>query len=207
MKRLLAPGIQQVRLHWPAYVILNAAFYGLILAGMAVAFLQPEAQRSITRTIVQGFSSGPLSYARDAYQSGDVLAAAGITFAVNSLLGSFATLTLPSLFIPFAGSVIGLLRALVLGVALAPTSPEIARAMIPHSLVVIVEGQAYVLAMLGVHALWSSALGSLKDGPSGFGRGYAAGLRANLSIYALILVLLAASAVYEAVEVIFLVAR
>lgn len=205
LARIFGPGIGEIRRHWPAYVILNAGFYGLILAGFVYAFINPEAQRQLMASVVQTFSSGPLSYARDAYLSRNVAAAAGITFAVNTLLGSFASLTLPSLLVPFAGSVIGLLRALVLGVTLAPSSPELARAMIPHSLVLIVEGQGYVLAMLGVHVLWTSAFSGARSGLEGLARGYVAGLRANAALYVLIAATLAVSAVYEAFEVIYLV--
>ncbi len=205
MRKLFGPAASQIRKHWSAYVILNAGFYGLIVAGFVYAFLRPEAQQLLVRSVVQSFSSGPLSLARDAYLSRDVPAAAAITFGVNTLLGSFASLTLPSLLIPFWGSVLGLLRGLVLGVTLAPSSPELARAMIPHSLVILVEGQGYVLAMFGVHVLWASAFGGSRNGFSGFARGYVAGLRANVDIYVLIIALLAISAIYEAVEVIYLV--
>lgn len=205
LARIFGPGIAEIRSHWPAYVMLNAGFYGLIIAGFVYAFIHPEAQRQLVASVLQSFSSGPLSYARDAYLSRNVPAAAAITFAVNTALGSFATLTLPSLLVPFAGSVIGLLRALVLGVTLAPSSPELARAMIPHSLVLILEGQGYVLAMLGVHVLWTSAFSGARDGLAGLVSGYRSGLRATISIYILIVAILAVAAVYEALEVIYLV--
>ncbi|HEX2986814.1 MAG TPA: hypothetical protein VHS06_01395 [Chloroflexota bacterium] len=207
MTRLFSPGLAQIKQHWSAYVILNICFYGLILAGSTYAFLRPDIQRQLMASVIQGFSSGLLAYARDAYLSRDVAAAAAITFGVNTFIGSFATLTLPSLFIPFFGSFLGLLRGLVLGVTLAPSSPELARAMVPHLPVIIVEGQGYVLAMLGVHILWTSAFSAPGGGISGFVRGYRAGLRANLAIYALIVAVLAVAAVYEAIELIYIVAR
>lgn len=207
MRRFFAPGVAQIRAHWPAYVFLNAGFYGLIGAGFAYAFANPEIQQQLMQSVVRSFSAGPLSYARDAYLSGNVASAAVITFAVNTFLGSFATLTLPSLLIPFWGSMFGLLRGLVLGVTLAPSTPELARAMIPHSLVIILEGQGYVLAMFGVHVLWSSAFGGISRGFSGIASGYVAGLRANLSIYVLIVTLLAVAAIYEAFEIIYIVGR
>ena len=188
-----------------AYLLINTAFYGLVVLGSVYAFLQPGVQRQMVQMIVEGFGAPPLSLARDAYTSGNVASAALITFLVNGILGSMMALTLPSLFIPFFGAFIGFYRALLWGVALAPTSPELARAMIPHSLTLVLEGQGYILAMLGVHILWTSTLGGLRLGMSGAVSCYLAGLRANLNIYRLVLLVLAVAAVYEAFEVIYLV--
>lgn len=196
-----------IRRHLRAYVALNGAFYGLVLPGTLLAFVEPEAQAALTRAILEGFSAPPLSVARDAYQSGNVPAAALVTFLVNSIFGAFATLTLPSLVIPYCGVVIGLYRAAIWGVALAPTTPELASAMVPHSLTLLLEGQGYILAMLGVHILWASVLAGLRNSSIGLSAGYRSGLRATWDLYRLVLLVLAVAAVYEAIEVIYLVAR
>lgn len=205
MRRLFQPGIQLIRQHLSTYVIINVSFYGLVVLGAAYAFIDPPAQQALTRSILQSFSSGPMGAAKDAYLSGNVASAALMTFLVNTFLGSMLALTVPSMLMPFAGTFIGLLRALLWGVALAPSSPELARAMVPHSLVLVLEGQGYILAMFGVHVLWASALDGMKRGLRGLAWGYLAGLRRNLYIYALVVVILAVSAVYEAFEVIYLV--
>ncbi len=205
MNQLFRPGLQLIRQHFATYVIINVAFYGLVVLGAVYAFVDPRAQQSLTQSILQSFNSGPMSVAREAYLSGNVASAALVTFLVNTFLGSALALTVPSMVIPFAGTFIGLFRALLWGVALAPSSPELARAMVPHSLVLLLEGQGYILAMLGVHVLWTSAFGNIERGLQGFARGYLAGLRRNVSIYLLVAVILAISAVYEAFEVIYLV--
>ena len=105
------------------------------------------------------------------------MSAALITFLVNTVLGSFVALTIPSLLIPFAGFAIGVYRALILGIALAPSTPELAAAMIPHSLTILLEGQGYVLAMFGSYLLWARALRSRHYGYPGFQAGYMAGLK------------------------------
>lgn len=199
------PILEPVRRHWRAYLIINIGYYGLVLLGTAYAFMRPQAQIELIGAIVDGFSAPPLSIARDAYLSGDVASAALVTFLVNSLLGAFAAITLPSLVIPFAGTFVGFYRALLWGVALAPTTPELARAMVPHSLTLVLEGQGYILAMLGVHVLWVSALPGLRSGISGFLSGYLAGLRRNLPIFTLVALVLAVAAIYEALELIYIV--
>ncbi len=197
--------LKLIRRHQRTYLLLNGAFYGLVGLGTLYAFSHPEAQAALTRAILEGFAAPPLSIARDAYLSKNVLEAALVTFLVNTLLGSFATITVPSLLIPFVGVVIGLYRALIWGVALAPTTPELARAMIPHSLTLLLEGQGYILAMFAVHVLWVSAFDGLRQEDRGFLTGYLAGLRSTLTTYRLVVLVLAVAAVYEAFEVIYLV--
>ncbi|MHB0869973.1 MAG: hypothetical protein ACYC5J_11020 [Chloroflexota bacterium] len=203
---MVAP-LMLIRRHLKAYLLLNGTFYSLVVLGTLFAFAIPEAQAALTRAILEGFNAPPLSLARDAYQSKNVPAAALVTFLVNSVFGSFLTLTVPSLLIPYAGVAIGLYRAAIWGVALAPTSPELARAMVPHSLTLLLEGQGYILAMFGVHILWASVLAGLRKELPGLGAGYLAGLRGYWVLYRLILLVLAVAAIYEALEVIYLVAR
>jgi len=193
--------------HRAAYLAANFGFYGLMILGFALAFAYPDLQRQLIGTILQGFESGPLSIARDAYLSGNVPAAALITFLVNTVLGAFVALTIPSLLIPFAGFGIGVYRALFLGIALAPTTPEMAMAMIPHSLTILLEGQGYVLAMFGSYLLWARALRSRHYGYPDFKAGYWSGLKANARLYLLIVIILAVAAVYEALEIIYIVGR
>lgn len=197
--------VRLVQRHGKAYLAINIVFYGLVALGTAYSFANPQLQRELTRTIVDSFGAPPLSLARDAYLSGNVALAALVTFLVNFFLGSLVALTVPSLLIPYAGVFLGFYRAAIWGVALAPTTPELATAMVPHSLTLVLEGQGYVLTMLGVHILWSSTLGGFGKGVSGMAAGYLAGLRANARAYLLVALVLAVAAVYEAFEVIYLV--
>ncbi len=201
----MQPALILLRRHSRSYLILNLAFYGLVAFGTLIAFANPGAQQSLTQMILQGFGAPPLSFAKDAYLSKNVPEAALVTFLVNSIFGSFLTITVPSLVIPFVGVVIGLYRALVWGIALAPTSPELAAAMVPHSLTLLLEGQGYILAMFAAHLLWVSAFGGFRKEAAGFLAGYREGLRATLTTYRLVILLLAVAAVYEAFEVIYLV--
>jgi hypothetical protein len=113
---------------------------------------------------------------------------------------------LPSLLIPFAGFVVGCYRAAIWGLSLSPTNPRLLLVMIPHSLTILLEGEAYVVAMFGCY-IWGKWL--IRPASAGFPSArdaYRAGLRANLQLYRLILILLAVAAVYEAIEVIGMMA-
>ncbi len=194
-----------VRRHLRAYLILNCVFYGLVAVGTAYAFSNRDAQAALTQAILNGFAAPPLSIARDVYLSRNVPAAALVTFLVNTFLGSFLSITLPSLLIPFAGVAVGIYRAVLWGIALAPTTPELARAMVPHSLTLLLEGQGYILAMFGVHILWTSVYQGLRRSLSALAAGYVEGLRAAFWIYWLVVPVLAIAAIYEALEIIYLV--
>jgi hypothetical protein len=129
-----------------------------------------------------------------------------VTFLVNAVIGAFACITLPSSLIPFSGFVVGCYRAALWGLSLSPTNPRMLLVMIPHSLTLLLEGEAYVVAMFGCY-LWGKWL--IRPAAAGFPNSreaYCAGLRANLQLYRLILVVLAVAAVYEAIEVIGMMA-
>lgn len=185
-----------------AYIGLNIAFYGLVLCGMAVSMAYPSIQERLLALIRSGLSKGAMSTVRDAYAGGHAAAASMLTFAVNGLIGAFASITLPSLLIPFSGVVCGLYRAAVWGLALAPVGHKMQIVMLPHSLTLILEGQAYVLAMLGAYVLGKWFVSPHSAGFATHKEGYVAGVKANLALYTLILGVLAVSAVYEAIEVI-----
>jgi len=191
-----------IRANRKPYFAINGVYYGLVLCGMLVSSLFPAVQRLLMANIRASFESGLFSAVVKAYQSGNVPLAALLTFAINSALGAFAVITLPSIVIPFAGCAAGFIRATTWGLMLSPTNPRLLLAMLPHSIVLLLEGQAYVLAAFGCY-LWGKWF--LRPGGAGFATradGYRAGFRANVQLYALILPLLAVSAVYEAVEVI-----
>jgi hypothetical protein len=139
-----------------------------------------------------------------AYSGGKVVVAILLTFVVNLLLGSAMMITGPSLVVPFSGLVIGVVRAILWGLLLSPTHPELAGGMIPHSLTLLLEGQGYILAMLAVwlHGrafLWPKSVGL----ESNLG-GYVEGLKRTGQLYLLVTIVLAVAAVYEGLEVIYL---
>ncbi len=195
-----------VREHRRPYVVLNGVYYGLVVLGMIyVAFFNPALQEQLLQGVEDALTEGPLAVVGGAYLGRNVLAAAVVTFVVNLLAGSLLYITLPSLVIPFAGVVLGSYRAVLWGLLLAPTSAELALVMIPHSLVLLLEGQAYILAMLAVYVHGKSFLRPQSVGLTSHARGYLAGLKLSARLYILVLIVLAVAATYEALEVILMV--
>ena len=197
---------QIVREHRRPYIALNGIYYGLVVLGMMyAAFVDPTLQEQLLTEIASGFINGPLATVGGAYLGGNVLAATVLTFVVNLLGGSLLAITLPSLLLPFVGLVMGGWRAVLWGLALAPTSPELAFVMIPHSVVLLLEGQAYILAMLAVYIHGKSFLLPRSLGLTSHILGYVAGLKLSARLYLLVVIVLAVAAIYEALEVILMV--
>jgi hypothetical protein len=195
-----------VREHRRPYIVLNGIYYGLVISGMMyVAFFNPALQEQLITELGGAFVEGPLAAVGSAYLGGSILTAALLTFVVNLLGGSLLVITLPSLVIPFSGLAIGCWRAVLWGLALAPTSAQLALVMIPHSLVLLLEGQAYILTMLAVYVHGMAFLRPHSVGLTSHGRGYVAGLRLSARLYLLVIVVLGVAAIYEALEVILIV--
>ena len=188
-----------------AYIILNILYYSLIVIFMVyVAFNRPL-QDELLQSVGASFMTGPLSFVGSAYVNAKVLAAIGATFFVNLFVGSFGTITLPSLVIPFSGILIGFYRAVLWGLILSPAHPELHLIMIPHSLTLILEGQAYILTMLAAYIQGRSFIWPKWVGLERRGQGYLEGLKRTGKIYLLVLLTLLIAAVYEVIEVIIMI--
>jgi hypothetical protein len=197
---------QIVREHRRPYIILNVMYYGLVALGMLyVAFVNPALQEQLLATVEVALTEGPLETVAGAYMGGNVLAAVVLTFVVNLLMGSLLYITVPSLVIPFVGVLLGFYRAVLWGFLLAPTNTELALVMIPHSLVLLLEGQGYILAMFAAYVHGKAFLRPLSVGLTGHLRGYVAGLKLSARLYLLVIIVLAVAAIYEALEVILMV--
>lgn len=202
--KLLKSALELVKENRGAYITVNAIYYGLIVVFMFVAALIPDVQAELLKTIGSAFTSGPLALVGQAYINAEVIKAVLLTFVVNLFLASLIYMTIPSLIIPFIGTLMFVLRAILWGLIFSPASPEMRLVMIPHSLTLILEGQAYILVMFALYLQGRAFLWPKSAGVEGFGRGYLEGLRRTGKIYVLVILTLAVAAVYEVIEVILL---
>jgi hypothetical protein len=74
--------------------------------------------------------------------------------------------------------------------------------MIPHSITLLLEGQGYVIAMLGTFTIAKGLFRPAAYRATGHVVGYAAGLARCARLYVLVIAVLAVAAIYEAIEVI-----
>ncbi len=205
MKNLLKSAWGLVQENRRAYIMINVAYYGLVAICMVYVAFNQKLQEELLNAVGSAFMTGPLSFVGQAYVNVKVLSAIAVTFFVNLFIGSFATITLPSLIIPFSGLLMGIYRAAIWGLLLSPANPELRLLMIPHSLTLILEGQAYILTLLAALIQGRAFLWPKTVGLESHIKGYVEGLKRTGRIYLLVILTLAIAAVYEVLEVAIMV--
>jgi hypothetical protein len=148
-------------------------------------------------------SDSPLGSVGTAYLTGNVLTASILTFLMNLFLGTIAMMIIPSLLLPFWALLFGVYRALIWGIMLVVPIPGVMplSVLLPHYLTLMLEGEAYVVAMF---ACTRGLIALLK--PQSFGtpsrlKAYKKSIVDAGKILLVVTALLAVAAVYEAVEV------
>ena len=190
--------------HRRALLWMNLVYFGGLAVGVLYTRVDPGAQRALIDAAGVSFTQvAPLSTLTNAYVQGQVLSAIGLTLLLNLLVGSLLYISAPSFIVPFGGLLVGIGRALLWGVLFAPTSGIWGVELVPHIGTLIIEGEAYIVAMLGVWLWWWPVLTT----PGGRLHAWWTGLKLQVRVYVAVATLLAVAAIYEALEVIFLVSR
>ncbi len=196
--------LAEIRKYKHLFVTMNLIYFGTVVLFMLVSYAVPELQRcfltGVSSQITDG--SGILGIAGEAYASKNILRAAVTTFAINFPFGSLLCITLPSIIIPGSGALVAGLRASLWGLIIAPGFSALLGPMVPHSVTLLLEGHAYVIAaFFGVLVL--VYLFRKAEGPSvwiRYGKALLMNVRGNL----LVIIVLAIAAIYEAAEVILM---
>jgi hypothetical protein len=197
---LLRRPLQILRDHLGVCLIANLVMYGLFLLGFGLGLAMPE---------LAAGRAGDLQEDGTADLVGRLLSNvwlfAAVILGVNTITVGLASIVVPSLVIPFAGIAIFACRAVVIGVILAPTDQETWIILIPHSITLVIEFQAYILLVIGSYLLGRAWVTPGFLGESSRGRAYVAGLRMLgwLSLAALALLII--GALYEAFTLRYLV--
>jgi len=202
---IIQNAIAVVKQYWKTYASINVLYYGLTAACMIYVSANPAVQKMLMASALTSFTSGPLAFVGQAYSGGQVIWTSAVTFLVNLILGTAIEITLPSLIIPFSGLLMGILRAGLWGLMLAPTTKTMALAMIPHSLTLILEGQGYILALLAVVIQGKAFLFPKSEGTASHIEGYKIGFVKTAKLYVLVVGMLLVAAIYEAIEVMYVV--
>lgn len=209
--KILRSALDVVRDARRPYVILHLAYYGIVVLAMGFTAFNRSLQQQLLDSIGEAFSPGPLAPVWDAYVGGQVLIAVALTFLVNLVLASFMTITLPSLVIPFSGFIIGGLRAATWGLLFSPELQGVSAAEVAAgafvAVLVLLEGEGYILALLAafVHGrafLWPGTVGA-----GNHKQGYWLGLKRSAKIYLLVAIVLLVAAVYEVLLVVVALPR
>ncbi|MCX2731766.1 stage II sporulation protein M [Saccharopolyspora sp. NFXS83] len=189
-----------IRENMRSYLVINVAAYGLALIGFAIGLAVPELQAAQSASME---ADGTGDLVRWLVNTPPLFALT--ILGVNLFRLSLLTIVVPSLIVPFAGLAFFGYWAVETGITLVPTSPGGWVALIPHSLTLIIELQAYVLLLLGAYLLGRHWLFPRTCGAENRRQGYVRGLR-RIGLLALpALVLLIVGAVWEAYSLRYLV--
>jgi hypothetical protein len=200
-----------IREHWRAWLIANLVYYGVLIAGLVIIAFNRDLQQLLYDAIGKTFSGGgPLAAIGEAYTTGQVFRAIGLTFVVNLAIGTLVSITLPSLVIPFSGWLIAFYRALLWGFIFSPAPGSALSGLGILSGVLIVgllvlEGEGYVLGALAAWLQGRAVLAHKRLGYGTLGQGYLTGLRQTALMYVAIVIVLLVAAIYE-VAISFVVA-
>ena len=183
-----------------AYLAINLMAYGLVVAGFVVGIVFPD----LSRARLQTQQTDGTSELVGSLLSSQWLFAL-VIFAINIGKLSALTIVLPSLVVPFLGLPLFAWWSFTTGITIAPTTDIGWVALIPHSLTVVIELQAYILLLLGAYLLGRSWLRPRTAGAITHRQGYLRGLQ-QLGWLALpTLVLLVIGALYESFSLLYLV--
>jgi hypothetical protein len=184
------------------YLVLNIAYYGLVACGMLYVTFDRSLQQALLGDVLSGLTEGPFASVLDAYLGEQALLAIGLTFGVNLVLGSFLWIALPSCVVPFSGLLLAGLRAVLWGFLFSPqiVGQAGARPAVAYVLIVVLillEGQGYVLAALGAYLQGRAFLWPRRVGATGRLQGYVRGLKQEAHVYLLVAAVLLVAAAYE----------
>ncbi|WP_017611204.1 hypothetical protein [Nocardiopsis xinjiangensis] len=189
-----------IRADLRAYLWINALTYGAVLLGMALAAAFPDLHAARTSSFIDGGNSALI----EAVIGNPWLFGATI-LGVNVIATTLPLIVLPSLAVPFAGLAVFTVKTIDIGIMLAPVDRTAALTLIPHSLTLLIEFQAYILVMFGAYLLGRTWLRPASEGAATRRSGYFRGLShlGRLAVPALALFVI--GAVYEVAEIYFLV--
>jgi hypothetical protein len=186
------------------FLALNVLYYGLILALMIYGVFNAPLQNRMLETNQSTYLSGALSLNHKTGLDNEVFTTLGMNFLTNLLGASYAEISLPSFIIPFVGIFLGLYRAALLGIAFSPFHPVIGQIFIPHLPTIFIEGQAYILAMLGAYIHGRAIFWPASTGQISRWKAYVDGIRQTGTLYMFIIPVLFISGCYGLIETLLL---
>jgi hypothetical protein len=169
--QFLRKPFQIIRANFRAYLIINAMVYGLVITGMIAAMVFPNLSATQVATLEE---NGTADLVRSLINNPWLFSLT--ILGVNVMTGALR-IVLPSLLVPFTGIALFVYKAFTLGLAMAPSTEIMAVALIPHSLTILIEFQAYALLMFGAYILGRSWVRPATIDAQNHRQGYVRGLK------------------------------
>jgi hypothetical protein len=198
--RIFRRALRTIQANRRAYLALNVILYGSVLVGFGTGLLFPGLTAAQKESFEDG---GQADLVRSLLENPWLFALA--ILANNALRAGLLNIVLPSMLVPFAGVVWFVYSLFTVGLMLAPADRDGWLVLIPHSLTVVMEIQAYVLLSLGVYLLGRAWVWPRTVDAENRRQAYARGLR-QLGVLSLpALALLVVFALYESFSIVYLV--
>jgi Stage II sporulation protein M len=199
LRRFLRKPFQIIRANFRAYLTINAIVYGLVITGFVAAMVFPTLGATQVATLE---ADGTGNLVRSLLHNPWLFS---LTILGVNVVTAAQWIVLPSLVVPFAGIALFAYKTFTLGLALAPTTKIMAVGLIPHSLTILIEFQAYALLMFGAYILGRSWVRPATIGARNRRQGYVRGLNQLGWLSLSTLPLFIVGAIWEAFSLCYLV--
>jgi hypothetical protein len=157
----LRPAIRAYLEHPSQVIWMHVLLYGIFFGMMYVSFHNPVPQLWLTNLVTAAFEEGELSYVQEAYQSGNVVAAAFATFKNNFLIQTVVLTMAISLVLPLIGILKTALSFTLVGFSMVPTWVGMSGLYSFHSITMTLELEAYIFACVCVFFFWKNIVSSV----------------------------------------------
>lgn len=190
---------------WKLLLAVNAFYFGIMLIGGLIALLRPDIQGYWLGILAGALKTGPLAPVGTAIETGAVLNLAIQIFFTNLISGTILFITLPSLVFPPWALAIGGWRALLWGIAfIVPYGNLTFGKLIYHYVTLLVEGEAYVIAIFASMRQIEALVRPGRFGETSRPKAYLRAVQDSIRLLLVVALILAAGAAYEAFEVLYL---
>jgi len=182
---------------WKLLAGLNALYVCVLVVGAVMALANPGLQLAMVGYVGAVTIDGPLT---NPAGSADALASAAGGLASSFMLNTLGMITIPSAILPIWGPIIGGARFFIWGVAYVMPLEGVMTfgELLPQYVAIILEGEAYVIAIFACVRQLTVAAGYMGAGHRWMLKMYGAAVIENLKLLTIVFMLLAASAAYQA---------
>ncbi len=176
-------------------------FFLVIIAGL-IGVLNPNLSIEVKR-IVGGQFASSLPGLFQAISAGNILTVILNIFGINSIIGTFLTITVPNML--GLGTLVFIYRPLLWGLIYAPVSPQDTIILIMVIPTLLLEGTAYIIAFASSIDLVLALIKPEKLEENSRLKALKKAWIYNLKSYALVLIVLFIAAVVETITIIYTV--
>jgi hypothetical protein len=191
-----------IKKNWKLLAGLNALYFCVIVIGATIALMSPSMHLSLIRSFGADTIAGP-SWAKVPTNAAEALTGAGYAFASSFFVNTLAMITVPSIILPIWAPIIGAARFFIWGVTyVSPLEGVLTPGkLIPQYVAMLLEGEAYVIAIFACVRQLTVALASADMGFRRALKEYIKAVFDNMKLLIIVALLLAAAALYQALLV------